>query len=304
MTISILIACYNCAEFLDRCIKSILENSVLPNQIIIVNDGSTDDSLKIIETYAKSNRIIKIINQANIGLAATRNVLIKNCETDYFYFLDADDWIEKDCIKLFSEKIEMHQYDLVFSKSYINEKKLNLHSSWFNEKATMQKYAINNGTYFWNILIKLSFWKTNGLAFYDEYRYFEDMGTFTYMTTKTTNVGFILIPTYHYFCNSKSISNTNIGKEKLFALYKQIEHLYGLLKKDYPKKFARYVNDNLALTLSVYVDFVLFYSTGIKKIEYLKMIRKLEKQNPRIRFPISIWKFWFFFLYRITTFFL
>ena len=94
---SIIIPIYNVETTLKRCIDSVIGQTYQNLEIICVNDGSTDSSLKILEEYKNDNRI-KIITQKNKGLAATRNTGIKVATGDYITFIDSDDWYELDYI--------------------------------------------------------------------------------------------------------------------------------------------------------------------------------------------------------------
>ena len=92
--LSILIPAYNVENYIEECINSIL-NLNIDYEIIIINDGSTDKTLKKIQKYKKYN-YIKIISQENMGISKTRNNLLKSATGKYIFFLDADDYINKE----------------------------------------------------------------------------------------------------------------------------------------------------------------------------------------------------------------
>ena len=98
--ISIVVPVYNTSKFLDKCIKSILNQTYKNLEIIIVNDGSTDDSLNKIKEYEKIDERIIIIDKKNGGLSSARNIGIKNSSGEYILNVDSDDWIEKDTCEL------------------------------------------------------------------------------------------------------------------------------------------------------------------------------------------------------------
>lgn len=89
--VSILIPCYNGQEFIKRCLDSCLKQTYKDIKIIIVNDGSTDNSKQIIEQYIEQDKRITLINQPNKGLAETRNVLLRSTTSEYSFYLDVDD---------------------------------------------------------------------------------------------------------------------------------------------------------------------------------------------------------------------
>lgn len=94
MKISIIIPVYNSEKYLRRCLNSVLGQTYANIEIILINDGSTDESLLICQEYAKNDARISVINQENKGPAAARNAGIKRATGTYIGFVDADDFIE------------------------------------------------------------------------------------------------------------------------------------------------------------------------------------------------------------------
>lgn len=123
MKISVVIPAYNAEEFVGRAIESVLSQTYKDYEIIVVNDGSKDDTQMIIESYMRSGNPIKLINIPNGGLANARNVGMKECNGDLFLNLDADDFIEPDtflnAIEVFKKNEDV---DVCFYgyKSFIN----------------------------------------------------------------------------------------------------------------------------------------------------------------------------------------
>lgn len=111
--VSLLIAVYNTETYLERCLDSLLNQSLANIEIIAVNDGSTDQSPDILETYQKRDERIRVIHQQNRGLGAVRNKGIEAARGEFIAFIDADDWVEPDyCLHMY-EKAKAHQADLV-----------------------------------------------------------------------------------------------------------------------------------------------------------------------------------------------
>jgi glycosyltransferase involved in cell wall biosynthesis len=106
--ISIVIASYNQEEYLKDAIESALNQTVKADEIIIVNDGSTDNSLELARKYP-----VKIIEQVNKGLASARNTGIMNTNSDYILFLDADDILQENCIEVMQQTIQETGADIV-----------------------------------------------------------------------------------------------------------------------------------------------------------------------------------------------
>lgn len=91
--LSVIIPVYNVEKYLKRCLDSVINQTLKDIEILCINDGSTDDSLSILEEYKSKDSRIVIITQENKGLAATRNVGIENAKGEYLAFVDSDDWI-------------------------------------------------------------------------------------------------------------------------------------------------------------------------------------------------------------------
>lgn len=101
---SIIIPVYNVEKYIEQCLKSILEQSYKNLEIILVNDGTKDNSMKVIEKYLSDPRI-KVINKKNGGLSSARNAGLDIATGEYVSFVDSDDWIDKDLYKILCNKI-------------------------------------------------------------------------------------------------------------------------------------------------------------------------------------------------------
>jgi glycosyltransferase involved in cell wall biosynthesis len=110
---SVIIPVYNVEKYLAQCIDSILEQTYSNFEVIIVNDGATDSSLKILKSYADKDNRISIINQKNMGLSFSRNVGINYSRGKYLYFLDSDDYISLDMLESVYKSISITPSDMV-----------------------------------------------------------------------------------------------------------------------------------------------------------------------------------------------
>ena len=107
--VSIIIPVYNTAPYLRECLDSVINQSLKEIEIICVNDGSTDNSLDILEEYAAKDKRIIIINQENQGLSCTRNNALKIAKGEYIQFLDSDDYIDLNtCADLYNKSIRFN----------------------------------------------------------------------------------------------------------------------------------------------------------------------------------------------------
>lgn len=104
--LSVIIPAYNCEKYLGRCIESILNQDKLDLEIIVVNDGSTDATLKVCTEYAEKFKNIKVINKKNEGQGVARNQGIMVAEGKYITFVDSDDYVNKNCYTVAVSKLE------------------------------------------------------------------------------------------------------------------------------------------------------------------------------------------------------
>lgn len=118
--ISIIVPVYKSEKFLGQCIDSLIDQTLRPIEIILINDGSPDTSGKICDEYGKLNHNILIIHQENKGAAAALNAGTKAASAPFIMYLDADDWIEKDTCQISYEAINSSKSDVVFW-SYFRE---------------------------------------------------------------------------------------------------------------------------------------------------------------------------------------
>lgn len=114
INIDVIVPVYNCQNYIDRCIQSLLKQKNQNNlRIILVDDGSIDNSGKLIDRYADSHQNIVSIHKANGGLASSRNVGLKNVSGDYFTFIDPDDWVENDYIGKVIDELSYNRVDIL-----------------------------------------------------------------------------------------------------------------------------------------------------------------------------------------------
>jgi glycosyltransferase EpsJ len=107
--ISVIIPVYNCQNYVGRCIESVINQSYRNIEIIIINDGSTDNSLAVCKSFSDSRT--KVIDSRHYGASKARNIGIENSNGSFIFFIDADDFIEKDALGLLIEN--QHGSDLV-----------------------------------------------------------------------------------------------------------------------------------------------------------------------------------------------
>lgn len=176
--ISIVIPIYNTEKYLVECLDSIINQTLKEIEIICINDGSTDNSAKILDQYSKKDERIKIITQQNNGVSNARNKAIDNCTGEYICFVDSDDYLDKTfCEKLLSKFNE--NIDLVCA-GHIKLNNLNKKISPWLPNKEISNNCIEDILCFTkhrNVsqkLFKMSIIKNNNIRFSEDLHYMED----------------------------------------------------------------------------------------------------------------------------------
>ena len=118
--ISIIVPVYNTENYLEKCLYSLVNQTYKNIEIIIIDDGSPDNSMNIIQKFVLADNRVKVISQKNQGLSGARNTGMNNANGDYIMFIDSDDWIEIDTCEKAINASEKYNADVVFW-SYIKE---------------------------------------------------------------------------------------------------------------------------------------------------------------------------------------
>ena len=227
--LSIVIPVYNTAATLPKCIDSVANQSYMDIEIILVDDGSTDDSSSICDQRAKADTRIKVIHQANGGLSDARNTGIAASTGKYITFIDSDDFIQDDTLSLLMGTLCEHpEYDILEYPLYKNygcdkEEKLSfaceeytdMTSYWLNAKAYLHSYACNK------IYRKSLFDNIE----YPKGKVFEDIAILPELLKAANVVATTTKGLYYYCWNPKGISVTAGAKEWKMLLDAHINYI-------------------------------------------------------------------------------
>lgn len=167
--ITIIIPVYNTEKYLKRCLNSILTQTYKSYKIICVNDGSTDNSLKLLEEYKKNYPDkIQIINQPHQGPAQARNLGMHNANGDYILFVDSDDFIDNNLLYELNNKLKTSPDIVIFGvKTFYENKKRTRHGQ-YSSKLFKNKFSKNNLFNFHSICVN-KLYKRNFLIENDIY---------------------------------------------------------------------------------------------------------------------------------------
>ena len=277
--ISILIPAYNCEEYIERCIKSILNQDYDNIEIIVINDGSTDNTQGVIDKLKSENSNIVSVNRENKGVCETRNELLKLATGEYIMFIDADDWIDEGYIKAYVDNAE--GYDIVvggFRRPNQDGKIL------FEVKLQDEKWSPYMSTALWSNLYRREFVVKNDLKFV-KMNIAEDIHFNLLAYNLTDKIKIINYVGYNWFVNTQSISNTthkDINKIEIFKFlntsYNDLKNI-GAIEKNY---------EILEYYFTTYILMFLGMSTAKAKFkviskEYDKLYSWLKERFPNYK---------------------
>lgn len=204
--ISIIVPVYNTAKFLDKCFESIINQTYENLEIIVVNDGSTDNSLEICRKYASKDPRFVLLNQENGGLSVARNNALKCATGKYIGFVDSDDFIQLDMYEKLLNLIDKYKLDAVLcnidDNTNNNEIKINLDTMQIYDSILQDKI----GCQLWRILFTKDLW--DGITSPPR-RYYEDMFILPKVLLRAKKIGSTNEKLYNYYSErSDNISNS------------------------------------------------------------------------------------------------
>ena len=146
--VSVVIPVYNVEDYLEECLESVINQTLKDIEIICINDGSTDNSLNILEAYAENDNRIKIFSQENSGLSASRNHGKKLSQGEYIYFIDSDDYLELNALeKLYDMAMSLDLDILIFKLINFDDGTHEKYTSDYYEMSFLKPYEGKNFNY-------------------------------------------------------------------------------------------------------------------------------------------------------------
>ncbi len=245
--VSILVPVYNSEKYLRQCLDSIVNQTYKDLQVVIVDDGSIDNSLSICREYADKYEFIEVYHQGNAGVASARNALLDKARGDYTIFIDSDDWIELDMIEGLLHYIAEHDFDIAIcgSVSEYNNSETTVDTSYCsplidNREEAVKKFILHkelNGS-LWNKLVRTSLF--HNLRFAQDIWYGEDALMMWQVLQRVNRIGSMPTPYYHYRMNDASISHQTFGPQKMSG-HQVWATIYADTCRDWPeyKRVAR-----------------------------------------------------------------
>lgn len=237
--ISVIVPVYNVEQYLNRCIVSIINQTYDNLEIILIDDGSTDNSGKICDSFSKDDNRIKVFHKKNGGLSDARNFGLEKAIGNYIVFVDSDDSIEEDAISYLYKLITTYNTDISISNINLiyNDKKNTI-------KNNQKEILLDNNEIIEKMLYGRSYYISScGKMFkkqlfknirFPKGRLYEDVGTIFKLYNLSNNIICGFEYKYNYFIRANSITNKDFS-EKEFDLIDMTNEMCDFVSKKYPE---------------------------------------------------------------------
>ncbi len=243
---SIIVPVYNAEKYILECLESIANQENANFEVILINDGSTDNSKIICEKFCQKDKRFKLINQDNLGVSKTRNRALQLVTGKYIIFVDADDILKKNALKeIFEHATNKQLVCYGYTKMYKNknENVLLIDSTDDFNKIEREIVLENSiGGYLWNKMFLTSIIKKNNIQFKEDINYCEDLLFVAEYLSSISKVIYINKSLYYYRMRKNSLTynffNSNEGSilkaySLLIEWYKDKKEFYWNLQLKY-----------------------------------------------------------------------
>lgn len=305
--ISIIIPIYNAELYIRRCLESLINQTYKNIEVVCVNDGSIDNSLKILEEYTNKDGRIVIINQKNKGVSSARNIGIKKSSGDIITFIDVDDWIEYDYIELVMKFYNENNCDMLKTNYMIsdgNNKNFVYSYSEHSKKISNDEMLkiLSCDQFFncvWGTFYDAKTLKNDEIVFDENIIFAEDLLFQSICYRNFKNIYWLNCPKYNYFVNLNGACRSNNTKhliKKCQDAYYVYSYIYSLgnykktiYKIMYPIIFEsiNYIMKNSKTTYKEFRKYISLICGDDKK--YKIKLFELRKFNLAIKQRIGIY---------------
>lgn len=270
--VSVIIAAYNVEDYIGRCIESIINQTLSEIEIIVVNDGSTDQTLKIINKYKELDKRLIVINKKNGGVQSARNEGIKSAKGNTILLVDGDDWLDKDALYNLYNELEHKKLDIVCYGYYeAASKKENI--QFRNEytgiyehdqflRAILQNKVVPA---LWCKLIRREFIEINNINLPEDIAFGEDLASTVKLACHFPKVSIINKCYYYYYVRKDSVTN-NIT-EKALDLFKAFDYIKSLL-----------IENEYYSNLKEEYEFLYYYHLYFERVVGQTLFNKIHKK--------------------------
>ncbi|MDD7226789.1 MAG: glycosyltransferase [Firmicutes bacterium] len=221
----VIVPCYNGEKFIGRCLESLVNQTLQDIEIIVINDGSTDNSQDIIDSYANKYHNIKAYKIPNSGIADARNFGVSKVETPYFGFLDCDDYTDVTMFeKMYNKAIETNAQVVVSNFYWVKGKKKKLEKE--GPYNTGKDMLIHLFAVLWNKIYDTAFVRSTNIRFPSGNRY-EDAYFLYCLAPNIERLAFVDEAFVHYVQHENSITHNNNEEVKnMITIFDNILNYY------------------------------------------------------------------------------
>lgn len=229
--LSVIIPVYNVEKYINKCLKSIFMDLPIKTEVIIINDGSPDNSEDIINSYIKNHSEIKYVKKENGGLSSVKNLGLKIAKGKYIIYLDSDDYVSSDMYNTMLKMAIDKDADIIHSDVLMTYENGNVrYCNMINYENDDELMRIVNGPLMaasWNKMIKKELY--NGLEFPEKLNN-EDVAVTPILLLRANKIFHILSPFYKYVQRSGSIQNSGFN-EKRFVIFDTAKICFNRIKE-------------------------------------------------------------------------
>ena len=284
--VSVIVPVYNVNQYLEECVNSIIAQSYRNIEIILVDDGSTDDSSKMCDSFKKIDDRIIVIHKKNGGLSDARNAGLEIMTGDYVTFVDSDDYLSKESIALLIKAVDINSSDMVFTKDgcrfsdneivKLSENIGDVNSPKLYSKKEILNYLFYQRTNIMGApgkLYKSFLFKEQNIRFpYGVY--YEDLATTYRLVLKSNHVTMIDEKLYAYRMRSDGIIHQNFSEKKLTCI-QVTNKLYSDIKKEMPEVLKAAASRCCSCNRMVYSQIP--YNKKVERDKIWKEIKKYRR---------------------------
>lgn len=291
--VSIIMPVYNVESYIEESISSVINQTYDNFELIIINDGSTDSSLSVLKNFLQNNSHarVRIIETVNKGLSAARNLGLQIALGDYIYFLDSDDFLEKQFLEKITKRIVKNNNDVIIFQyrvvSEYAEKKEELNTSGvktysnFSKKQIIDDYLLGNiQNYAWSYVAQKQIYQKNKIFFPIDKAY-EDIVVFPKIIYYANNVSIVNNVLYNYRQRSNSITNITSTQKTIIYLSDYLSNVKENKKwmlKNFEINYKKMIY-NYCLNHYIQIFFIAAQDTLFPYVKIIPLVRCIKKDR-------------------------
>ena len=233
--VSVIVPVYNVQDYLSECIESIINQTLKEIEIILVNDGSTDNSLEICKYYSKKDNRIYVIDKKNGGQSSARNRGLNIAKGEYILFVDSDDYIINTACEILYTNAIKNELDIIHGTTINSNENISTDNFKVDDIITGTQYIINSMKKLnydivpWLNLIKKEYLIKNNIKFIEGYVYEDQEYSLKLFTKNKCRFAKIKFPFYFYRTNREGSTTNSIdvkkGTDLVYIINKMIEYI-------------------------------------------------------------------------------